>query len=66
MSLLTPDEQAKYRDAMHEVKTMAECNAVVAERQQLVQQRAKEKGVAVPTAPRGDMCERMKARGFIG
>ncbi len=65
MSLLTPEEQAKFRDAMHEMKTVAECEAVVAQRHQLVTERAKEKGVTLPAAPRGNMCERMKARGFI-
>lgn len=65
MSLLTPEEQTKFRDAMHEMKTVAECNAVVAQRQALIAERAKEKGIAAPPGPRGDMCERMKARGFI-
>jgi hypothetical protein len=64
-NLLTPDERAKYRDAMHEVKTLAECQAVVAERQQLVHQRAQEQGVTLPGTPRGDMCARMQARGLI-
>lgn len=66
MSLLTPEEQLKFRDAMHEMKTVAECTAVVAQRQALIAERAKEKGIAAPIGPRGDMCERMKARGFIG
>ena len=65
MSLLTQEERVKFRDAMHEVKTVAECTAVVEQRHALVAERAKEKGVTVPAAPRGNMCERMKARGFI-
>ncbi|MFO1304320.1 MAG: hypothetical protein U1F54_11340 [Burkholderiales bacterium] len=65
MSLLTEQERAKFRDAMHEVKTLAECTAVVEERHALVAERAKEKGVTLPATPRGNMCERMKARGFI-
>ena len=65
MSLLTQEERVKFRDAMHEVKTVAECTAVVEQRHALVAERAKEKGVTVPAEPRGNMCERMKARGFI-
>ncbi len=65
MSLLTQEERIKFRDAMHEVKTVAECNAVVEQRHALVVERAKAQGVTVPDAPRGNMCERMKARGFI-
>ena len=65
MSLLTRDEQIKFRDAMHEMKTVAECTAVVEQRQALIAARAKEKGIAAPASPRADMCERMKARGFI-
>ncbi|MFO1316551.1 MAG: hypothetical protein U1F58_13185 [Burkholderiales bacterium] len=65
MSLLTQEERIKFRDAMHEVKTVAECTAVVEQRHALIAERAKEKGVTIPAAPSGNMCERMKARGFI-
>jgi hypothetical protein len=47
------------------VKTLDECNALVAQHRQLREQRAKEKGVAAPAGPWGNVCERMKARGFI-
>jgi len=66
MALLTPEERTKYRDAMHEVKTIEECNAVIGERQQLIVKRAQEKGVAAPIGPRGNPCERMKAHGMFG
>jgi hypothetical protein len=56
----------KYRDAMQAAKTVEECNAVITERQTLVQERAKENGVAAPIGPRGNPCERMKARGLFG
>jgi len=65
MSLLTQEERSKFREAMHGVKTVAECTAVVEQRQALVAERAKEKGIAGPAGPRGNPCERMKARGFI-
>ncbi len=64
-ALLTPDERAQYHDAMHAVKTVDECNALVVQHRQLLQDRAKEAGVAPPAGPRGNPCERMKARGFI-
>jgi hypothetical protein len=66
MALLTPEERTKYRDAMHEVTTIEECNAVIGERQQLIEKRAQEKGVVAPLGPRGNPCERMKAHGIFG
>jgi Spy/CpxP family protein refolding chaperone len=65
MSLLTPEERTKFHDAMHEMKSVGECTAVVQQRQALISERAKEKGLAAPPGPPADMCERMKARGFI-
>ena len=64
-ALLTPEERSAFHDAMHAVKTLDECNAVAAQHRQLLEQRAKEKGLAAPAGPRGNMCERMKAHGFI-
>lgn len=66
MALLTPEEQAQHRLAMHSFKTAEECTAYVAQHRQLVQERATEKGMAAPVGPRGNMCERMKMRGMIG
>ena len=65
LALLTPDERSAFHDAMHAVKTLDECNAITAQHRQVLEQRAKEKGIAAPAGPRGNMCERMKARGFI-
>jgi hypothetical protein len=65
MNLISPEERTQFRDAMHAVKTVDECNALVAQREQVLAQRANEKGVAAPSGPRGNPCERMKARGFI-
>ena len=64
-ALLTPEERSTFHDEMHAVKTLDECNAITAQHRQLLEQRAKEKGVAAPAGPQGNMCERMKARGFI-
>jgi hypothetical protein len=66
MALLTPEEQAQHRAAMHSFKTTEECTAYMAQHQQLMQERAKEKGVAAPLGPRGNPCERMKMRGMTG
>jgi hypothetical protein len=63
-SLLTPEERAARMSAMHNLKTVAECDAYVTEHQKLIAERAKEKGIA-PPAQHGNMCERMKARGLI-
>jgi hypothetical protein len=64
MSLLTPEERTAHMTAMHSLKTVEECNAYVAEHQNLVAERARQQGITLPV-PRGNMCERMKARGFI-
>ena len=66
MALLTPEERTAHRDMMHSFKTVDECTAYMTEHQKLLQDRAKEKGVAAPPGPRGNPCERMKARGMIG
>lgn len=66
MALLTPEEQTAHRTAMHSFKTVEECTAYMTQHQQLLQERAKAQGVAVPPGPRGNACERMKARGMIG
>jgi hypothetical protein len=66
MALLTPEERAQHREAMHSLTSVEQCNAYMAEHRQLLLERAKEKGVAPPPGPRGDMCERMKARGMFG
>jgi hypothetical protein len=66
MALLTPEERTAHRDAMHSFKTVEECTAYMTQYQQLLQERAKAQGVTAPPGPRGNACERMKARGMIG
>jgi len=65
-ALLTPEERTAHRDTMHSFKTVEACTAYMTQHQQLLQERAQAKGVAVPPGPRGNPCERMKARGLIG
>jgi hypothetical protein len=64
-SLMTPEERNEHRQKMLAVTTYAECEAVLEEHRKLIEERAKERGVAPPPGPRTDMCERMKARGRI-
>jgi hypothetical protein len=64
--LLTEEERAQHREKMHSFKTVEECNAYLTEHRQMMAERAKEKGVSAPAGPRGNPCERMKARGMLG
>src|SRR3954471_14903242 len=64
-SLMTPDERNEHRQKMLGITTYAECQSVQAEQRKLIEERAKERGVAAPPVPRTDMCERMRARGRV-
>ena len=64
-NLMTPEERVAHREKMFAAKTYDECKRVQAEQHTLMQARAKEQGVALPDAPRGNACERMRARGFV-
>ena len=63
-SLMTPEERIAMQTKMRAVKTYDECKLVQTEQRTLMESRAKEKGVTLPT-PRQDGCDNMKARGFI-
>jgi hypothetical protein len=65
MMLLTPEERRAFHTAMHSVTTVEACNALVAQRQELIAARAKELALVAPAAPPSSMCERMKAHGMI-
>jgi hypothetical protein len=64
-TLLTPEERTAFRDQMHATTTVEACKATMTAHRALIEQRAKEQGVTVPAGPRGDPCERMKARGRL-
>ena len=66
MALLTPEEQTQHREAMQALKSVEACTAYVTQFRQLLQERAKEKGVAAPRGPNEGMCERMNAHGRFG
>jgi len=62
--LLTPEERAEHMSRMHNLASVDECNAYIAEFRMQLEARAKERGLAAPPpGPRGDVCERMKAHG---
>jgi hypothetical protein len=62
--LMSAQERAAHRDKMLAAKTYAECKAAQDEQHQLMQARAKEKHMTLPT-PRHNVCDRMKARGLL-
>jgi Spy/CpxP family protein refolding chaperone len=64
-SLMTAEEREQHRQKMLAMTTYADCKALLDEQRKLIDERAKERGVAAPRGPRTDMCERMKARGRI-
>ena len=63
-ALMTPEERTTNQARMREVKTYDECKLAQGEHRSLMETRAKEKGVTLPT-PRQNGCDNMKARGFI-
>ncbi|MEI7612240.1 MAG: hypothetical protein WCK63_04990 [Betaproteobacteria bacterium] len=63
-TLMTPEERTAFQIKMREVKTFDECKVVQTEHRSLMETRAKDKGVTLPT-PRRNACENMKERGII-
>ena len=63
-TLMTQQEQTDHRIKMRATKTFAECTALQAEHRAVMESRAKEKGVQLPS-PRKNICEAWKAQGVI-
>ena len=63
-SLMTPQERTAHQTQMRAVTTYDECKTLLEENHKIMEARAKEKGVKLPT-PRQNGCEVMKTRGFI-
>lgn len=59
-SLMTPQERTEHQQKMRSFDDYATCTAYVAEHRTLMQARAKEKGIALPAAPRRDRCAHLK------
>jgi len=65
-SMMSPQERGAHRDRMLGMKSYEECETYLDEHHKTMEARAKEKGAKPPlAAPRLDMCERMKQRGFF-
>jgi hypothetical protein len=64
-SLMTPQERTEHRGKMLGFKTYEECKAYQAEHHRLMEARAREKGKAIPAAPRQNLCDRMKSAGRL-
>lgn len=63
-TLMTPEERTANQTRMRAVQTYDECKQVQEEQHQLMEARAKEKGVTL-AAPRENACDVAKARGWL-
>ena len=63
-ALMTPEERTANQNKMRTVTTYDECKTLLEANHKIMEARAKEKGVQLPT-PRQNGCTVMKARGFI-
>ena len=63
-TLMTPAERSEHQNTMRAARTYDECKATQAAHHAIMEARAKEKGVTLPS-PRNNACDQMKARGFI-
>ncbi len=63
-TLMTPEERTAFQIKMREVKTYDECKVVQTDHRNVMEARAKEKGVTIFT-PRQFGCDNLKARGLI-
>ena len=63
-TLMTQQERADHMAKMRATKTFEECTQLQDAQHQLMQERAKEKGVTL-NVPRQNGCNMMKARGFF-
>lgn len=63
-SLLSPEERTAHREQMLATKSYDECKAVQEAQHRIVVERAKERGVTLPT-PRRNGCDVMQSRGLF-
>ena len=64
-SLLSPAERDAHWTAMRATKSVDECKAVQAKHRAVIEERAKERGIALPAGP-ANACERLMAGGQQG
>jgi len=62
--LMTPEERTEHQNKMRSMQSYEQCEAYHKEHRQLMEQRAKDKGLTMAT-PRKDPCDMMKARGIF-
>ena len=58
-SLMTPEERAAHQKAMREAKTLEECRILRDQHRQMMAERAKQRGQALPAQPPRDACAGM-------
>ncbi len=63
-SLMTPEERTSQQTKMRNAGSLAECQTLQAEHRSVMEARAKEKGMTLPT-PRQNGCLRMQSMGFF-
>jgi len=63
--LMTEEERAAHRAAMHSLKSVDECRAYWTQHRAAMTARAQQQGITPGPGPRVDPCERMAARGFF-
>ncbi len=59
-SMMSPKERQEHRDKLKSMKTYDECKAAMDQHHEQMAARAKEKGRAMPSAPRHDACAGLK------
>ena len=64
VQLMTPEERTAQQVKMRAVKTYDECKTVQTTHRTAIETRAKEKGLNL-MSPRGNPCDKLKARGLI-
>jgi hypothetical protein len=64
VQLMTPEERTAQQVKMRAVKTYDECKVVQTTHRTVIETRAKEKGLNL-MSPRGNPCDKLKARGLI-
>lgn len=62
--LMTPQERAEHQTKLRSFTDYASCEAYVTEHHQVMEEKAKAKGITLPVR-RQDPCAMMKARGFL-
>ncbi|HRF56976.1 MAG TPA: hypothetical protein PLV58_06230 [Campylobacterales bacterium] len=65
-ALMTPAERAEHQTKMQSFATYDECIAYATEHHKIMEERAKEKNVSLPSMQKGKFgCDNMKAKGFL-